>query len=55
MYVRICMHVLADILHCQHIAGDATERVGRDLSDVGMINNFPAKEDTEWRGNEVVL
>lgn len=41
------MDALADILHCQHVAGDATEWVGRDLSDVGMIGNFAAKEETE--------
>lgn len=41
--------------HCQHFAGDATERVGWDLGDVGLINNFPAKEDGERAGNEVVL
>lgn len=44
----------ADALHCQHVVGDATERVGRDLGDVGMINNFPAKDDTEGRFNEGV-
>lgn len=43
--------VTFDILHCQHIVGDTTERVGWDLSDVGMINNFPANEGTEQRGN----
>lgn len=52
LYIYACVYVheciaLAKILHCQHVAGDATECVGRDLSDVGMINNFPAKEDTE--------
>lgn len=41
----------ADILQCQHIAGNTTERIGRDLSDEGMINNFPAKDDTGQRGS----
>ena len=41
------MDALADILHGQYVTGDATEWVGRDLSDVGMIGNFPAKEETE--------
>lgn len=43
---------LADILHCQHVVGNATERVGRDFRDVGMIDNFPAEENTEHRCNE---
>lgn len=38
---------MPDISHCQHIAGDATEWVGRDLSDVGVIYNFPVNENTK--------
>lgn len=42
----MCRHVLAhaDILHCQRIAGNSTEWVGWNYSDVGMINNFPAED-----------
>lgn len=61
-YMYMCsvrVVALADILHCQHFAGNATERVGRDLGDVGMINNFPAKgrhkKKEEGGGNRVVL
>lgn len=45
------MYAVTDISHCQDIAGDATEWVGRDLSDVGMIHNFPENENTKYRRN----
>lgn len=46
--------VPARVSHCQHVVGDATERVGWDLRDVGMINKFPAEDDSEHRLKELM-
>lgn len=40
--------------HCEDVAGDAVERVGRDLGDVGVINNFPAVDGEREGGGEVL-
>lgn len=51
----VCVPVVpARVSHCQHVVGDATERVGWDLRDVGMINKFPAEDDSEHRLKELM-